>query len=472
MKLKVRYSGFMPKILLVLLLVLLTVFPESFCAYVPPAATVEPLYPRGIRLSVPDEDGISLVAYHVKINEDFYSLEAGTIAVDIIKKKNGRWVYEDRSTRLKEGDIVYYWVHVVYDGLGYNLLDQHHVVKEFFHPDGTPVSGTSMGSRVGCDKVSETIVEESNGTQRHPCTNDLILDENFDTLDKSRWTVLQQFSVAPDYEFVVYQNNDENVNVRDSQLHIKPVLLDENFVHHGNLNLDGCTGKANTRECKRRAFGGYVLPPVSSGRLNTKRSLNFQYGRVEVRAKLPTGDWIYPLILLEQKVDPSQEITSYQAIRVAAAAGNPNLAAVNGNDIGGHVLSAGGLSVTLNNNGIQSTNRLNLPSKRSDSCWSDNYHTYEIEWRRGSITVKVDGEQYGVHAAPSFNKPMFLTLGVAVGGFHEFPDMSTSSSHVKPWRNVASQPILNFYNDRGNWLNSWRDKDTGLHVDYVKAWAL
>lgn len=72
------------------------------------------------------------MAYHVKFNEDFNGLEAGTIARDIVKVRDGRWTYEDRTTRLKRGHIIYYWVHVVYDGLGYNLLDQQHVVNGRF----------------------------------------------------------------------------------------------------------------------------------------------------------------------------------------------------------------------------------------------------------------------------------------------------------------------------------------------------
>lgn len=33
----------------------------------------------------------------------------------------------------------------------------------------------------------------------------------------------------------------------------------------------------------------------------------------------------------------------------------------------------------------------------------------------------------------------YLTLGVAVGGIHEFPDFVTSSGYVKPWRNVEAK---------------------------------
>lgn len=33
----------------------------------------------------------------------------------------------------------------------------------------------------------------------------------------------------------------------------------------------------------------------------------------------------------------------------------------------------------------------------------------------------------------------YLTLGVAVGGVHEFQDRVTSSGYVKPWRNVEAK---------------------------------
>lgn len=33
----------------------------------------------------------------------------------------------------------------------------------------------------------------------------------------------------------------------------------------------------------------------------------------------------------------------------------------------------------------------------------------------------------------------YLTLGVAVGGIHEFQDLVTSSGYVKPWRNVEAK---------------------------------
>lgn len=68
------------------------------------------------------------MAYHIKFNEEFDGLEAGTIAKDVLIVRQGRWYLGTRDIQLKPGDIIHYWVHVVYNGLGYNLLNQQHLV--------------------------------------------------------------------------------------------------------------------------------------------------------------------------------------------------------------------------------------------------------------------------------------------------------------------------------------------------------
>lgn len=39
-----------------------------------------------------------------------------------------------------------------------------------------------------------------------------------------------------------------------------------------------------------------IIPPVRSARLSTSKSKSIQYGRVEVVAKMPKGDWLWPAI--------------------------------------------------------------------------------------------------------------------------------------------------------------------------------
>lgn len=62
--------------------------------------------------------------------------EGGTFSRDITKAKNNRWTFTDKTTKLKSGDVIYYWTYVDYfDGtrtLGYTRDDQMYVVKGRF----------------------------------------------------------------------------------------------------------------------------------------------------------------------------------------------------------------------------------------------------------------------------------------------------------------------------------------------------
>ena len=68
--------------------------------------------------------------------------------------------------------------------------------------------------------------------------------------------------------------------------------------HTLNLTTDGtCTSKKDV-ECaiQSNSTKGDLIPPVRSARLTTKGKKSIRYGRVEVVAKLPKGDWLWPAI--------------------------------------------------------------------------------------------------------------------------------------------------------------------------------
>ena len=46
--------------------------------------------------------------------------------------------------------------------------------------------------------------------------------------------------------------------------------------------------------CKREGQAGQIVNPIQSARLRSSRGFNFRYGKVEVEAKLPAGDWLWP----------------------------------------------------------------------------------------------------------------------------------------------------------------------------------
>lgn len=470
---KTKKSSQLSSIMTVLLtIVSLTV---SNGQYIPPQATVLPLYPKGLRVSIPDEPGISLMAFHGKINEDFQGLEAGSMARDIVKVRDGRWTFEDRGIKLRKGDTIYYWLHVVYEGLGYNLLDQSHHVTDFYNYDGSlAITGDETGPcRPSITKLVGT------GGERATCAGQLLFEDQFDNLNATRWRKNELMAGAPDYEFVVYLDSEENVKVENGQLRITPTLMEmkygKQFVRRGNLNLERCTGRSGSSECQRQAQGSYILPPILSGRIDTKDSFAFLYGRIEIRAKLPRGDWIYPLLSLE----PLESIygSDYDSgqLRVACAAGNTVLRSSKGTDLSGRILTGGPIISRVGSDG-----RNTVSSKSSALLWADDYHVYEIEWQVDRVVLKVDGAQYGSNEFRSlgknlsgpFDRPFYLNIAVAVGGHGEFPDNCTSNGYAKPWRNVGSKALFNFFNATELWSKTWKHDATSLKVDYIKVWAL
>lgn len=106
-------------------------------------------------------------------------------------------------------------------------------------------------------------------------------------------------------EFEMTTDSPNNSFVEDGKLYIVPTLssdiygmdaIMDNYVL--NLTAQGiCTGD-KVADCvigSNNTWGNYsVLPPISSARLTTKLSKSIKYGRVEVQAKMPTGDWIWP----------------------------------------------------------------------------------------------------------------------------------------------------------------------------------
>lgn len=76
-------------------------------------------------------------------------------------------------------------------------------------------------------------------------------------------------------------------------------------IYHGdNLNLtsagggDGSCTSSAVISCAIRSNSteGTMIPPVRSARLVTKGKKSIRYGKVEITAKLPTGDWLWPAI--------------------------------------------------------------------------------------------------------------------------------------------------------------------------------
>lgn len=91
--------------------------------------------------------------------------------------------------------------------------------------------------------------------------------------------------------------DDENSFAKDGKLHIKPTLtaskIGYSAVENSHVRIDDCTDQ-NKENCECKAGGNVIINPVRSARLITKDSFSFKYGRAEVIAKIPQGDWLWP----------------------------------------------------------------------------------------------------------------------------------------------------------------------------------
>ena len=114
-------------------------------------------------------------------------------------------------------------------------------------------------------------------------------------------------------------DSSTNSFVKDGKLYILPTLTSDvigrDAIFNGyTYNLTGCTNeKWQACGVVSNSTTGIVINPVQSARLTTRKSHSIQFGRVEVRAKIPRGygpvctsrlfllilpgsDWIWPAI--------------------------------------------------------------------------------------------------------------------------------------------------------------------------------
>ena len=138
----------------------------------------------------------------------------------------------------------------------------------------------------------------------------LILDDNFETLDPNVWTHEVQVDGFGSGSFDWTTTDATNTFTDAEGLHIVPTLTNEttdinnDHIYNGyTLNLtsaggDGSCTSTSMSSCSIRSNStlGDLIPPVRSARLTTVGKKTIKYGKVEVTAKFPRGDWLWPAI--------------------------------------------------------------------------------------------------------------------------------------------------------------------------------
>ncbi|XP_050336421.1 gram-negative bacteria-binding protein 1 isoform X1 [Bactrocera neohumeralis] len=463
-------------------------------AYKIPPVQLE-LKEEGFLVSIPHEAGIENVAFNVNRNRPFKAFEQGEFSGRVSTETNNRWIFEIKR-RLREDDTIYIWTDVQFNKNRFRSMSSPIMVSEV--PSVVIAINEIVNDKKPTVITTETppAIDPRNDNceptltiirNRNACRGELIFEENFNgnELNATRWRyeVRMPLDIA-DAEFVLY---DTNAEITNGMLKIEPRIWGNDNpdadIRRGNLNLGvRCTAYQNSDiECRRQAFGRVVLPPILTARINTKHAFSFKYGRVEVRAKLPQGDWLFPLLLLEPLANLyGQQAYASGQMRIAFIRSNLNLQTSGGIEMGGRVLYGGAVlrpEASYRNTFMVNTSR--------DAHFGATFHIYSLTWDDQRLSFEVDGQKYGSidggfaqhemgqnyawtngnHMAP-FDQEFFITLGVAAGGHGDFSDDSLS----KPWANTSPKAALNFWRDRGNWKSTWTNPS--LIVDYVRVYAI
>ncbi len=157
----------------------------------------------------------------------------------------------------------------------------------------------------------------------------------------------------------------------------------------------------------------------TSSSINTAGKFEFTFGRVEVRAKIPTASGAWPAIwLLGSGMEwPScGEIDVMEYYRID---GVP------------HILANACWGSDKRYSAVW--NSKTVPFKHftdRDPQWADKFHVWAMDWTPEAISIYLDGElinsiplsqtvngKLGNHANP-FTKPQYLLLNLALGGDH------------------------------------------------------
>ncbi|TQW00671.1 hypothetical protein V2A60_001730 [Cordyceps javanica] len=315
-----------------------------------------------------------------------------------------------------------------------------------------------------------------------------LMDEDFGNgFDSNVWTKEVQVGGFGNGEFEMTTGGDENVYVDSGNLVIKATLQDAEKMEKTttiDLQKDGTCTSTNFYDCvavtNTTAGNSSVVPPVKSGRIHTKKGATLKYGRVEVTAKLPQGDWLWPAIWMMPVKDTYGAWPASGEIDIMESRGNNWTYAQGGNNIVSSALHWG-------------------PDPANDAWWKtnnkhkilrgnfgDGFNTFGLEWSQKYLFTYVNTRLMQV-LYTNFNKPMwqrggfpqttsngtrladvwsqtarkntpfdqefYLIINLAVGGTNGWFEDNKS---LKPWVNGSPNAKKDFWAAREDWQATWK----------------
>ncbi|KAL0959390.1 hypothetical protein HGRIS_014639 [Hohenbuehelia grisea] len=384
-----------------------------------------------------------------------------------------------------------------------------------------------------------------------------VLDEQFNGggatngLDDNTWGWDVELGGFGAGQFHMTSKSSDNAFIRNNQLYIYPTLTSitggvdkAKILDGGNFTLAGCTASAAsvadsanknrtaaTSNCAVRSSAGLgtAINPVRSARINTKGKKSIRYGKVEVRAKLPRGDWLWPSVFMLPedpqygKGPPSGRIDILSSRGNAPSSGlplgftsattqstltyGPFAATADAAGAGGN--SANGATSYPSFSAQLVKNLFGYVGNKRNTL-DQGFHTYGMEWtgdwmrfyvdgrnqkslevqltgkggkslwdrggfpqtaQNGSSAVVVNNLWAGRGPSAPFDQNFYLVVDLAAGGTTGwFPDNLGN----KPWYDQSRSAMRDFATMVDSWYSTWpqSQEDRSFRLDSVKMWKL
>lgn len=415
-----------------------------------------------IGLPLPKIDGSAPIAselgkfvYEININGQWVELSNSALS-GFIYSGNG---YNNMSDANQWG----YWADYVY-GLWFQPIQVDMQIRI-----GYPQNGQAGGS-VGNNFVYYTFIGNPNaprpdvtdqedieiGTPSNPAIDGMTLvwqDEfNGTQLDPSKWSYETGYYISDDpnswgwgnAELEHYTNSEQNV-----------------FVQNGVLNIRALNEPKSFPQDPSR-YAQY-----SSGKINTKDHFTFQYGRVDFRAKLPTGNGIWPALWM------LPEDSVYGAW---AASGEIDVMEAKGR-------LPGTTSGAVHFGGQWPVNRYLAGEYYfpEGQTFANDYHVYTLIWEEDNFKWYVDGkfffkvtrDQWYSVAAPNnpnapFDQPFYIIMNLAIGG-HFDGGLAPSPSDIPATMQVDYVRVYNAGSTGGGGENPGPGQGSVIIGDAVRG---
>lgn len=273
----------------------------------------------------------------------------------------------------------------------------------------TPVASSSSSSAVSSSVSSSSSSSSVSSSSSSAAASgwQLVWSDDFEgaNIDTTKWSFERNCTGGGNNELQCYTDRAQNAFVADGHLHIKAIK--ETFSGQAKGDDDPAYNAGDTS----------VTREYTSARLRSKGKGDWKYGKMDIRAKLPKGQGVWPAIWMlptEWKYGTwplSGEIDIMEAVNSGGTQ--------YGNKVHGtlHYGNSWPNNVYVGKDYTPTTN-----------VW-DEFHTYTIEWEQGAVRWYVDGVHYQTQTNASwftakdpkaefapFDQKFHMIMNLAIGG--------------------------------------------------------